>query len=80
MMLANFAPDFGRETLHALPARLDVDEPEEMPDDVEVPWSDEAYWDVFIPDDDELDPLPELGDFWNGDPEELRAGAARCDG
>jgi hypothetical protein len=21
-------------------------------------------WDVFIPDDDELDPLPEPGDFW----------------
>lgn len=21
-------------------------------------------WDVFIPDDDEFDPLPEPGDFW----------------
>lgn len=25
---------------------------------------DESCWDVFLPDDDELDPLPEPGDFW----------------
>ena len=51
----------------------ELDEPGEYPDDIEVPWSDEAFWDVFIPDDDELDPQPELGDFWIEDPEELRA-------
>ena len=28
------------------------------------PIDDEAYWDAFIPDDDECDPLPEPGDFW----------------
>jgi hypothetical protein len=25
---------------------------------------DDSPWDVFIPDDDEIDPLPEPGDFW----------------
>jgi hypothetical protein len=25
---------------------------------------DDSQWDVFIPDDDEIDPLPEPGDFW----------------
>lgn len=25
---------------------------------------DEAPWEAFIPDDDELDPQPEAGDFW----------------
>jgi hypothetical protein len=25
---------------------------------------DDSCWDVFIPDDDERDPLPEAGDFW----------------
>jgi hypothetical protein len=37
------------------------------PDDLEIddpPSGDDAYWDVFIPDDDECDPLPEPGDFW----------------
>jgi hypothetical protein len=37
------------------------------PDDSEglpIPDDDASYWDVFIPDDDELDPLPEPGDFW----------------
>jgi hypothetical protein len=41
------------------------EEPEE-PDDVEgfpIP-DDTSHWDVFIPDDDEIDPLPEPGDFW----------------
>jgi hypothetical protein len=25
---------------------------------------DDSHWDVFVPDDDEIDPLPEPGDFW----------------
>jgi hypothetical protein len=25
---------------------------------------DDSKWDVFLPDDDELDPLPCPGDFW----------------
>ncbi|WP_146452444.1 hypothetical protein [Bythopirellula polymerisocia] len=30
------------------------------------PWDDEP-WDVFIPDEDQCDPLPEYGDFWTRD-------------
>lgn len=37
----------------------------EGPDDPEsMPAPDDSHWDVFIPDDDEVDPLPEPGDFW----------------
>ncbi len=25
---------------------------------------DDKHWDALMPDDDELDPLPEPGDFW----------------
>jgi hypothetical protein len=28
---------------------------------------DDSRWDVFLPDDDEIDPLPERGDFWLDD-------------
>jgi hypothetical protein len=47
-------------------------EPDESgePDEIELPCTDDADWDVFIPDDD-CDPLPEPGDFWIDDPEEL---------
>ena len=45
-----------QHTPHELP-----DEPEECPG---FPIPDESYWDVFIPDDDEIDPLPAPGDFW----------------
>jgi hypothetical protein len=32
---------------------------------LEIPCTDDdSSWDVFIPDDDERDPLPEAGDFW----------------
>ena len=53
--------------------RSDDREPEdpgpelEDPDGLEIdnsPDLDEDDWDVFIPDDDERDPLPEPGDFW----------------
>jgi hypothetical protein len=39
---------------------------DELPaDDFEsMPIGSRDCWDVFIPDDDELDPLPEPGDFW----------------
>jgi hypothetical protein len=44
------------------------DEPEEPsdPDDYDAPCTDEddSRWDVFIPDDDEFDPLPDPSDFW----------------
>jgi hypothetical protein len=36
-------------------------------DDFNLPCTDidDGRWDAFIPDDDERDPLPEEGDFWN---------------
>jgi hypothetical protein len=43
-------------------------EPEEPSDldDFDLPWlPDDSRWDVFVPEDDERDPLPEPGDFWN---------------
>ncbi len=30
------------------------------------PWDDDP-WEVFVPDEDQLDPLPESGDFWTDD-------------
>lgn len=43
--------------------------PDNWPDDPDdaqgFPIPDvDSHWDVFVPDDDELDPLPEPGDFW----------------
>lgn len=43
------------------------DEPSDLDEleDVDGPCTDEdSRWDAFIPDDDELDPLPDPGDFW----------------
>ena len=43
------------------------DEPHDDPDDDFVgPWTDagDADWDVFLADDDEVDPLPDPCDFW----------------
>jgi hypothetical protein len=42
------------------------DEPRHFPNP-----GDDSQWDVFVPDDDEIDPLPEPGDFWI-EPEEER--------
>lgn len=39
------------------------DEPSDL-DDVEVPCTDDRHWEVFIPDDDLYEPLPDRGDFW----------------
>jgi hypothetical protein len=34
-------------------------------DDFDAPTDDDdAKWDAFLADDDELDPLPDYGDFW----------------
>jgi hypothetical protein len=55
--------DFGKFS------RPEPDEPGE-PDEIELPCTDDAQWDVFIADDD-CDPLPEPGDFWIDDPEEF---------
>ena len=43
------------------------------PDDFPLP--DDSHWDVFIPDDDELDPLPEPGDYWIEPEDERGAGS-----
>ena len=39
---------------------------EELPDDQErTPLEfDDGPWEAFLPDDGQLDPLPEPGDFW----------------
>jgi hypothetical protein len=53
--------------------REDQVEPEQPPlpdesfdaDDLDLaPFDNDDCWDVFIADDDELDPQPEPGDFW----------------
>lgn len=44
-----------------------ADEPSEPSDwePLDVPCTDDdTTWEVFIPDDDEEDPLPDPGDFW----------------
>ena len=47
---------------------IPADEPDDPSDlDDWDPPIDDASWDVFIPDDDERDPLPDAGDFWDGE-------------
>jgi hypothetical protein len=53
-------------------ATLPLDSPPEpeqpaAPDETGVPPQDDADWEVFIADDDR-DPLPEPGDFWDVEP------------
>ena len=38
------------------------DDPSDL-DEFHLPCTDDTRWDVFIPDDDELDPQPVPGDF-----------------
>ena len=40
------------------------DRPIDRDDERKMHFGSDDPWDVFIPDDDELDPLPEPGDFW----------------
>ena len=41
-----------------------MEQPDE-PDDADLPGlDDEAHWDAFLADDDEIDPLPAPSDFW----------------
>jgi hypothetical protein len=56
-----------------LPVRVEEHGEEDNPadefidlDEFDLPWADDGdpRWDVFIPDDDERDPLPQPGDFW----------------
>jgi hypothetical protein len=69
------------------------DDADEEPDDREpelmdpgnreiddLPDGDDAYWDVFIPDEDERDPLPEPGDFWIEESQESRSESQEPEG
>lgn len=40
------------------------DEDANEPDEIDLLDDDDARWDAFLADDDELDPLPDHGDFW----------------
>jgi hypothetical protein len=44
----------------------DLDEASDL-DEFDPENRDDERWDAFIADDDELDPLPDPGDFWIGD-------------
>ena len=39
-------------------------------EDVEDPVLSDADWDVFLTDDNDIDPLPEYGDFWDEIPDD----------
>ena len=41
-----------------------MEQPDEL-DGADLPGlDDDAHWDAFLADDDEIDPLPAPGDFW----------------
>jgi hypothetical protein len=44
---------------------VEPDELEEL-DEIDLSCPDDAHWEVFIADDD-CEPFPEPGDFWNGE-------------
>ncbi len=47
------------------PLRSDPSPREPLDPDVPTPLEiDDDHLDIFLPDDDQLDPLPEPGDFW----------------
>jgi hypothetical protein len=58
----NFAPINPHEPFSP---QEEPDEPSDLDDFDGPPGDDDSRWDVFVPDDDERDPLPEPGDFWN---------------
>jgi hypothetical protein len=64
----NFAPI---EPVEPRPPVEEPDEPSDL-DDFDGPFTDndDSRWDVFVPDDDQRDPLPEPGDFWVDEPNE----------
>jgi hypothetical protein len=51
------------EELRDRPPEQDWPDDPDDPSGFPVP-GDDSHWDVFVPDDDEIDPLPEPGDFW----------------
>jgi hypothetical protein len=66
-----------RPLVESLPPVVDpepVDQPDEpsdlddeIPEPDAIPETNEADWDVFVADDDQRDPLPEPGDFYDED-------------
>jgi hypothetical protein len=52
------------------PSRPVVPPQPDEPDELDLPPLDDAQWEVFVADDD-LDPLPEPGDFWIEEPEAM---------
>jgi hypothetical protein len=47
------------------PQAPDADESNDFDQVSPASADDDAAWDVFLADDDERDPLPEEGDFWD---------------
>lgn len=41
-----------------------LDDERDAPDSDDFSDIDDAHWDAFLADDDELDPLPDRDDFW----------------
>jgi hypothetical protein len=54
-------PKFDRDQVANLPVTGDGSDSDEL----ERSCPSDADWDVFLADDDERDPLPERGDFWD---------------
>ena len=64
------APETPVTTEHVSPPMPPFDDPEQSSDDADADLfsaDDESCWDVFLPDADEIDRLPEPGDFWVDD-------------
>jgi hypothetical protein len=67
--LAGAEPIAAREQVSP-PSQPPNEHEESPPSDADVhsfPPDHDPRWDVFLPDDDEIDPLPEPGDFWVDD-------------
>jgi hypothetical protein len=66
--LPTTGPQFDRRNNVAPPPDVDTDGCTiDDADDVDDIDPDDDHWDAFLADEDELDPEPELGDFWPED-------------
>jgi hypothetical protein len=72
----DLVPDYADE----IPDDIEPELPDPGDLEIDAPGGDEAYWDVFIPDADECDPLPEPGDFWVEDGQESRVESQEPEG
>jgi hypothetical protein len=55
---------FEADDLPIEPAAPSSDDSVDLDDFDTLDFDTDDRWDVFIPDDDEIDPQPEPGDFW----------------